>query len=189
MDEICNGYFDWLCDLVTYDRPSMKKTYRKLLVFLHDHSFRYSIPRDGNRYEDGINMRYLYGVNNNVSQRDIARELDGKPCSILEMMVALSHRCESELMSNDDYGDRTGQWFWGMVNNLGLGEMNNNNFDDHYCQYVINRFLDREYAPNGAGGLFTVDVNNGINYFVDLRNYEIWYQATWYFNNVIEGGE
>ena len=90
MNDISNKYFDWLCSLIKSDCPETISNYKKLLIFLHDVNFRYSIPLDGNRYEDGIYMRYLYGVASGTSQWLIARELDGKPCSVLEMMVALA---------------------------------------------------------------------------------------------------
>ena len=188
MSDILNKYFEWLCGLINFRGHSITR-YKKLLMFLHDVEFHYSIPRDANRYEDGIDMRYQYGVETNTSQRMIALALDEKPCSMLEMMVALAYRCEQQVMSNAELGNRTGEWFWYMVSSLGLEDQTNKNFDDSYCWAVMNRFFDREYEPNGEGGLFRVDVVDENLHFLDLRNYEIWYQATWYLNSVIEGGQ
>ena len=188
MNDILNNYFEWLCGLVnTHNHQSSR--YKKLLLFLHDTSFRYSIARDGNRYEDGIDMRYQYGVESGTSQRLIALALDGKPCSMLEMMVALACRCEQQIMSNADFGNRTGEWFWEMVQSLGLEEMTNRYFYERFCEETINRFLNRDYSPDGRGGLFTIDLDRMGLYSVDLRNCEIWYQATWYLNQVLGGGE
>ena len=83
-------------------------------------------------------------------------------------------------MDNPQYGDRTTQWFWGMINNLGLGHMFNEYFDRDEARYIVNRFLDREYEPNGKGGLFTV--RNGTS---DLRDVEIWDQLNWYLNDIL----
>ena len=188
MNDISNKYFDWLCSLIEEGSPEPVSNYKKLLIFLHDVNFRYTIPLDGNRYEDGIYMRYLYGVASGTSQRLIARELDGKPCSMLEMMIALAAGCEKDIMSNPDYGDRTGVWFWYMVDSLELTAMTNSCFDEKYCWYVIKRFLNREYQPDGTGGLFKIDFSNSNCHFVDLRNYEIWQQAIWYLHEVLEGG-
>ena len=44
---------------------------------------------------------------------------------------------------------------------------------------VIERFLDREYGPDGKGGLFTV---RHCEY--DLRDVEIWYQLCWYLDSI-----
>lgn len=183
MNDILNNYFEWLCSLVD-TRQHHSAQYKKLLLFLHDTNFRYSIPRDGNRYEDGIDMRYQYGVKTGTSQRLIALALDNKPCSVFEMMIALACRCEDQIMSNSDFGNRTGEWFWEMVMSLGLEEMTNRYFYEAYCHEVMERFLNREYCPNGQGGLFTINFygNN-----IDLREYEIWYQANWYLNQVLEG--
>ena len=72
-------------------------------------------------------------------------------------------------------GDRTGQWFWNMIRSLGLGGMYGNRFDIQEADYIIERFLDREYEPDGRGGLFTItDCED------DLRDVEIWHQLWWY---------
>ena len=110
---------------------------------------------------------------------DILDCLDG-PCSILEMMVALAIRCEEGIMDDPDIGDRTGQWFWGMVTNLGLGSMSDENFDRKYVDEVIERFLNRKYDPDGRGGLFRVR-----NCKYDLREVEIFHQLCWYLDNIV----
>jgi hypothetical protein len=96
------------------------------------------------------------------------------------MMVALSVRCEETIMDDPRIGDRTGQWFWGMISSLGLGSMMDNQFDKEYVDSVIDRFLKREYEPNGKGGLFTI---KRCRY--DLRSVEIWYQMCWYLDKFI----
>ena len=96
------------------------------------------------------------------------------------MMVALAIRCEETIMDDTEYGDRTGQWFWKMISSLGLSSMSDDMFDKKYATYVINRFLNREYEPNGKGGLFTIN-----NCDEDLRNVEIWYQLCWYLDSII----
>ena len=37
------------------------KSYRRLFYKLHDTEFAYTIPMDGNRAEDGIELRYRFG--------------------------------------------------------------------------------------------------------------------------------
>jgi hypothetical protein len=95
------------------------------------------------------------------------------------MMVALASECE-ETMDDPNVGDRTGQWFWGMIVNLGLGSMADYNFDYDYVDGVIQRFLNREYEPNGRGGLFTIR-----NCTEDLRTVEIWSQLCWYLGTIM----
>jgi hypothetical protein len=109
---------------------------------------------------------------------DIYDILDG-PCTVLEMMIALANRCEETIMDDPDIGDRTGQWFWGMITNMGLGSMSDDRYDRRYVEYVITRLLDREYEPDGTGGLFTVrDCDR------DMRDVEIWYQLCWYLDSI-----
>lgn len=176
--KINNDYFEWLFNLVCGDRYSRDYiTYEKLLRYLHDTEFRYSIPKDKNRAGDGIDLRYRFAIRYSDSQ-DATLYLKG-PCSVLEMMIALAIRCEENIMDDAQIGDRTGQWFWQMVANLGLGSMDDNRFDIQLVEDVIERFLDREYEPDGKGGLFTV---RHCEY--DLRDVEIWYQLCWYLDSI-----
>jgi hypothetical protein len=95
-------------------------------------------------------------------------------------MVALSMRCEEQIMNDPNVGDRTGQWFWNMIVNLGLGGMDDRRFDESYADEVLDRFMNREYAPDGKGGLFTIE-----NRREDMRSMEIWYQMNHYLENYL----
>lgn len=178
-DELINRYFDWMYQLVVDDRYS-NQSYRKLFARLHDTEFTYMIPMDGNRAEDGIDLRYRFGRECSYNDAMVASYLDDRPCSILEMMIALSIRCEEHIMDDPDIGNRTGQWFWSMIVSLGLGFMNDARFDRDYVDDILARFLDRDYARNGEGGLFTVSHNQR-----DMRSIEIWYQMSCYLNEII----
>ena len=103
-----------------------------------------------------------------------------EPCSVLEMMVALAIRCEESIMDNPVYGDRTGQWFWNMIVSLGLGSMTDEMYDRDYVDNIVDRFLDRDYSPDGRGGLFTIR-----NCEYDLRDVEITHQLYWYLDTIM----
>lgn len=177
-DELLNRYFDWMYQLVVDDRYS--KSYRKLFVRLHDTEFTYTIPMDGNRAEDGIDLRYRFGREQHYNDRMIVSFLDNRPCSVLEMMIALSIRCEEHIMDDPDIGDRTGQWFWAMIASLGLGSMYDARFDRDRVDDILARFLERDYARNGEGGLFTVNLCRQ-----DMRSIEIWYQMACYLKEIL----
>lgn len=179
MDEqrINDEYFEWMCGLICGNRYAEAVSYRKLLAYLHSIEFTYSIPRDKNRAEDGLDLRYRFTYETNIKH---AEDYIHGPCSVLEMMVALAIRCEENIMDDPSYGNRTGQWFWGMIVNLGLGFMTDSRFDEKFVDDVIFRFLNREYEPNGKGGLFTVR-----NCKYDLRTVEIWYQMCWYLDTFV----
>lgn len=177
-ERINNEYFEWLSDIVCGERFSNEISYRKLLSHLHSIIFRYSIPRDANRAGDGLRLRYRFILRHDYD-REYKDYIEG-PCSVLEMMVALALRCEEDIMDNPSYGDRIGQWFWGMITNLGLRHMDDTCYDEEYVEQVIDRFLDREYEPDGTGGLFRIR-----HCASDLRNVEIWYQLCWYLDSFV----
>lgn len=173
--DIANEYFEWMCGLV--DDPGRPRyiSYEKLLRRLHETEFRYIMPRDENLAIWGMNLRYRFATTHGYGREG---EIDG-PCSVLEMMVDLAVRCEESIMNNPEIGDRTGQWFWEMIVNLGLGYMTDSRFDIDYVDDVLERFLDRRYEPDGRGGLFTIR-----NCGCDLRKVEIWYQFCWYLDTI-----
>ena len=166
-------YEQWLCDIVCKDLFSKNISYDLLLSYLSHREFTVIIPKDLNRAKDGIDLRLRY--------QTITGEYPNpdEPCSVLEMMVALAIRCEESIMDNPAYGDRTAQWFWSMIKNLGLYSMTNNRFNIVYVSAVIDRFLDRAYEPDGEGGLFKIP-----NCKYDLRDVEIWYQLCWYLDSI-----
>lgn len=177
-DGVIIEYFEWLCDIVCGDRYSKQVSYSNLLTQLFKTEFTYLLPMDSNRAQNGIDLRYRF-CRIKGYYGDLVNYLDG-PCNILEMMVALAIRCEETIMDDPQKGDRTGQWFWGMIVNLGLGSMDNNRFNAEHVSNRIDIFLNREYEPNGRGGLFTIR-----NCKYDLRDVEIWYQLCWYLDTII----
>ena len=96
------------------------------------------------------------------------------------MIIALAIRCEECIMDDPKYGNRTGQWFWGMISNLGLGGMTDYNYKEIVVDRKIDIFLDRKYDPDGRGGLFTIR-----NCEFDLRDVEIWRQLCYYLDTMV----
>ena len=174
-NELRQAYFDWMYQLVCDDT-----CHTKLLSQLFDTPFTYILEMDGNRAADGDDLRYRFGRENDISNVIIAHELDVGPCSVLEMMVALSIRCEEHIMEDDDLGDRTGQWFWNMIVSLGLGAMTDRRYDAEAVGVILDRFLNREYDRDGTGGLFTIE-----HCRQDMRNIEIWYQMCMYLETIL----
>ena len=180
--DINQEYFSWLCYLIDENKC---RQYSRLITYLHTTEFVYIMPMDGNRYDDGINLRYRFGNDNNIEDPVIASCLDDKSCSILEMMVSLSVRVEEHIMQNPDNGLQPGRWFWMMIDNLGLSDQTDRNYDSEYANSIIWRFLNRQYDSDGRGGLIYLPSSR-----CDLRDVEIWYQMMWYlseYNNVNEG--
>ena len=176
-DQIINDYFEWLWNFTKCRGHSQN---RKIITLLHNIEFRYSIPMDANREEDGIDLRYRFmtevGIPKNY--QEVYGYLDG-PCSVLEMMIALAIRCEESIMDDPDIGDRTSEWFWLMMKNLGLDYMSDRKFDRDIAEEKISIFLERKDKRKGEGGLFVV---NGRR---DIRKVEIWYQMCWYLDTIM----
>lgn len=178
-DILNDRYFEWMCSLVHDDGYSERLNYQRLLSYLHCIEFTYILEMDGNRAVDGRDLRYRFAYEHDYSYATIDKCLGVGPCSVLEMMVALALRCEENIMDEPDIGDRTGLWFWNMIANLGLGTMNDDEFNENYTEEIIDKFLKREYTRDGEGGLFTVKHSGH-----DLREIEIWYQMCWYLEKV-----
>lgn len=176
MVDIDKEYFEWLSDIVAHDLYSGDITYHQLLTRLHQIKFRYILPMDENRSEDGKDLRYRYLLEYGYHNEP----MNGEECTVLEMLVALALRCEETIMDDASIGNRTKQWFWSMINNLGLGGMMDGQYDESKVDYCINRFLNREYASDGTGGLFTIH-----DCSFNLRDMEIWTQLNWYLSKFI----
>lgn len=178
MIDIRDRYFEWLASKISSGLSRGPISFEKLLRRLHSITFRYTLLRDENRAKDGVDLRYRFVWEHNY-RRAVEYELDG-PCSVLEMMVALAIRCEENIMDDPLMGDRTSHWFRNMLVNLGLDSMSDDRFDIVYVDMVIDRFLDRQYDPDGQGGLFTVRHCD-----CDLRDVEIAYQLYWYLDELV----
>lgn len=176
--EISDKYLDWMINLVCEGRYAGPNSYRKLLTYLHGTEFIYYLPRDGDRATDGVDLRYRFAYCN-PEIPNAERYITG-PCSVLEMMIALAIRCEEQIMVDPKIGDRTGQWFWKMIASLGLGGMIDSRFNRFYAEEVVYKFLNREYEPDGRGGLFRIR-----NCGCDLREIEIWNQLSYFLDTII----
>ena len=171
-------YFKFLCSIVD-DEDFDPSRYQILLSRLHQEPFTWLLPDDENRALDGLSLRVEFGMLNGKSELDSKLDSSRYPCSILEMMVALAKRCETEIMEDMDIGRRVGRWFKVMLRNLGVNYERDDIYDEEFVEFIIAEFLNRGYEPNGNGGLFFVS-----NTDVDFRKVEIWYQMHAYLRSI-----
>lgn len=169
-DEVINDYFCWLINIISDGR---EKSYSMLLKQLFETSFEYLLEKDENRAYDGLDLRDKYSY-----EMDVDLDVSG-PCSVLEMMVALAIRCETDVMYNPSRGNCTHVWFWMMIDNLGLIGMRNNSYDRLNVKYALIRFMNRNYETNGRGSLFYVSGARG------MENEEIWFQMNTFLNSIV----
>lgn len=174
-DQVKNKYFEWLYNYVCKGRVNNSISYKKLFTLLHDIEFTFYVRNDVNRARDGVDLRYRFAII--MDDERVMDILDG-PCSVLEMIVALAIRCEETIMDDTRYGDRTSQWFWNMLSNLGISYMTDDKFDKKVVIEKVYDFLERRYGPDGKGGLFYIKGCTD-----DLRDVEIWTQLCWYLDN------
>lgn len=170
-------YFEWLCSLIEFNHP---KPYNKLYRLLYDRDFIFTLQRDQNRAVDGVDLRYRFAYERGFTASEIEMSFGAKPCSVFEMMIALASRVEEHIMLDEGAGDRTKFWFQDMLTSLGLKDMADYVFDAREANYILDRFLYRQYASDGEGSLFTIK-----HCEEDLREVEIWYQAQQYFTELL----
>lgn len=178
--KIACQYYQWMVDAVV--NKSYGSLYSNLLKELDSIDYYYTLPMDENRQEDGFNLRYQFAYEMNAPYYEVADAIDDRPCSVLEMMVALSLRCGETIMYDPEEGAKTEFWFWKMVESLGLIRMTDTHFDEMFVQERIERFLHQDYERNGAGGLFTVQQP-----YSDMRRVDIWTQMNWYLEELTKG--
>jgi len=171
-DEFSKSYFTWMYNLAFGNHPN----YKMLFNTLNNIEFTYIHPYDENRLEDGVSLRYDFCYRNNLPYDVADSYFDNKHCSVLEMMLALAIRCEDHFVSNPIF--TVERLFFDMLKSLGIHTMTDRVYDRTKVISSINTFLNREYEPNGKGGLFTIDTDK------DLRKEEIWYQMCWYTNTI-----
>ena len=179
-DRILNEYFEWMIRLVCDGKYSRGLSWRQLFRLLHETEFIYILEMDGNRADDGIDLRYRFAFDSGYNERTIDEVMSDEPCSILEMMVALAQRCEEHITDDPDSGNRTGKWFFEMIESLGLLDMDDSHFEKIIAADILDCFMRREYRSDGRGGLFTISDSEH-----DMREAEIWYQMNWYLDSIL----
>lgn len=171
MEPLDEQYFVWLYSQVgSVDERDRSKRYLTLLRYMHRKPFIWTIAKDGNRAEAGKELRqmFLSATGTRIMARD--RSWLAMDCSFLEMMIALAYKLEF-----DGGGTRAG-WFWIMIGNLGLTECTDANPPEEIViNHVLDAVMNRDYAPNGAGGLFPLRDPTE-----DQRGVELWNQLEAY---------
>lgn len=155
-------YFRWLCAKIhQVENPTPNLTYWKLLNQLHNVEFVWLLSGDDNRAADGLDLRVeFYHFMGDQIQR-----LDPIGCSVLEMLIALTRHAEF------DTSIPAKDWFWRFIENLGLKEQCDSDYNPILTVNVIDRFIWRTYSFDGHGGLFPLTHPSH-----DQRKVEIWYQ-------------
>lgn len=169
MNTTNDPYFQWLCKKVGI--PD-RRPYLKMAEALHGLIFRPgdAIETDKNRANDGLQLRVKfmerYGPMGSSGNRG--------PCTMLEFLIGLAGRM-AYIMGEEGNDLHTGHYFRSMIENLRLGKLTDDRYDelngDFYIQEATDRVLFRTYEWDGSGGLFPLRRCRH-----DQRKTEIWYQ-------------
>lgn len=166
------GYGSWLLQRVGF----RKRGYSNLMEQLHHTEYTWGlIQKDENRAADGMKFRDEYwdslcGNAPNSLYEDI---LD-TPCSVLEMLVGLAIRVDTEYIGNPK-DPRPDIFFWEMCCNLGLKDYKNSAYKREKVDVILQNWLTKNHNYNGFGTIFPV--SHPIN---DHREMEIWSQMMEY---------
>lgn len=170
---IWDSYFEWLLKRLKWS----KKGYNELLHRLFDRKFTIVLDRDINRLKDGEYLRNRFFVDIGISG-----DFKEHPISVLEVLIALSERIETEYIGNPS-DPRPDIIFWELLCNLGLNSVcftdsrinkpaNLYNFDQ-----IIDTFLERRYDFYGNGNIFPL---KSVSF--DVAEMEIWDQMQAYLS-------
>ena len=162
MYDVRNEYFLWLVDRVDIGYVDVDE-YQSLLLFLYDYDYYWRLELDANMAAHGLNLRYEFDPN---------MDLGIKNCSVLEMMVSLAWNWEHDITYDFMIGDRSGLWFWLMLENLGLLDEDDGGFDENRVRSVLDVWLDRRFEYDGNGSPFPLEHPNR-----DQRNLITWLQV------------
>ncbi len=123
------------------------KTHWTLLGQLYRHEFVYLIGNDENRALDGIELRREFAEASDIRIED--QEWMEFPCSMLELLVALSRRLSF------DGGGEPRERFWEMMDNLRLSKYTDAaGVDVDGVHMTLENVIWRNYRTNGVGGIF-----------------------------------
>jgi hypothetical protein len=161
-------YFEWLVSQI--EIPN-ERTYWDLFNRMYDLEFYWIVPKDENRVQDGLDLRYQF------SER-LRNKLNSKGISILEVLVALSRRVA--FIAGDGNAP---QWAWKLIKNLRLSKMSDpwNDFKAVRTEEILYTLVWREYRIDGRGGFFPL--KQPVD---DQTKVEVWYQMNAYVNEMYE---
>lgn len=134
--------------------------YLKLCAALHSLEFRPMLEMDENRSSECMALRNDFSEQNN-NQDEVLYILDrifGFDGTWMEILVVLAEKIAYDL-ADSEYEAGTGKWFREMLENCGLNEETNDQFDDPYNEFqkvydIVTVINNRRFGWDGEGGLF-----------------------------------
>lgn len=121
--DIYAEYFSWLLGLVGDGGGRIRLLKKMYTMDFIVHPSRWD---DENRISDALAMRQVFidTIWSESDQEQFDYDFWSKNVSVLEVLVSVSVRCETDIMQDEAYGDRTSEWFWGLIEWFSLGQEN-----------------------------------------------------------------
>lgn len=149
-------YFNELIDIVD------GRGYENLLLHMFNTPFYCKVHNDSNTLHHCRDLRNECNAHHDDDY------------NVFEFFIALA-RGMDDILHDLQHGDRTADWFWMMMENMGLTQYTNPNYDEKRVDVVIQNFIERRFAKNGEGGPFPLKRPLG-----NMRRTEWWYALNWY---------
>lgn len=166
-DSVIKDYILWLGEQIKLDEKDECGGYNFLIKALYRKEFYWTNDMDENRSDEGKALREIFAEDCGLDY--IPDEINGA-CTVLEMMIGLSKRWNGEVSLTEEE-DRSDEYFWQMISNLGLEGCTDDKFDPDMVREKLDILLDRDYPDNGEGSLFPLERSKE-----SQKNIEIWYQ-------------
>lgn len=157
-----DAYMKWMLDKIDFKKRNHKK-YGKLLKILNEIEYEFTTLLDENRLSDALNMRnefleeccgYSYSKfdSSMVSACPNIVLFGPHRCSVLEMLVAMSIRCEIE-MTGEPGCDVLGRMFWIAIDNSGLSKFTDDRFDGQFVRKIVRETTNSDIFPFNRSGI------------------------------------
>lgn len=158
-------YLEWLYAMVGLQEENIY--HQHLMYQLFSREFVMLVPNDDNRCMDGLALRKEFVNSGRLKRAD--RHWLEMGCSVLEMLIGVSRHLS--FTAEGEVGD----WFWHLIENLGLTRYNDGRWHGRRIDEIIERLVWRQYSYDGNGGLFPLKEPQE-----DQRKVELWFQMEAY---------
>jgi hypothetical protein len=166
-EQLDDQYLEWLHNLV--GRQAENVDHYHLIKQLHSREFvpMPVAPSDENRAADGMALRTEFMRQGRMIS--VTHDWLYMGCSVLEMLIGISRHLSFEM------DGEVGEWFWHLVDNLGLTRYHDGRWNGRVVDNVIERLVWRNYSRDGNGGLFPLEHPHQ-----DQTRVELWFQMESY---------
>lgn len=160
-------YFKWLTSQIEIPVGN-PHTYNDLFSRMHEIEFVWHVPNDGNRVQDGLDLRVQF-LNGNRHDFNMG-------ATILEVLLGLSNRLAFNA------GGTPENWAWTLIENLQLDQAYDpfNKEEADRVDEILEALIWRTYQPDGQGGFFPLASLAP----PDQTKVEIWDQMSRYINEI-----